>query len=70
MEVTPSDVLKVMKSPPIWEDYKKIINKAEGHEVKCCILELHIIVSGFFSCHSYKQTDWDFCGTYFFCTVL
>ena len=49
MEVTPSDVLKVMKSPPIWEDYKKIINKAEGHEVKCCILELHIIVSGFLS---------------------
>lgn len=33
MEVTPSDLLKGMKSPTIWGNYQEILNKAEGHEV-------------------------------------
>ena len=33
MELTPGDVEKGMKSPDVWETYKKIVNNAEGHEV-------------------------------------
>ena len=33
MEVTPHDIEKGMKTPSVWEKYKKIINNAEGQQV-------------------------------------
>lgn len=40
MQVTDTDIEKGMKTPVVWDKYKKIINNAEGREVDNTFLQV------------------------------